>query len=226
MSSFSGPDFIKALSSPQGISRVSNLLTFTGMAKASDSAQGSPSTFDFSPGFGCQVWIPIPVALLDKVEHFGKITCKDHDHDYVRIHLTNPTTEEGKVLTSLVGQLLGDHISGVTLSALPQPLSHASVQSFGFHGIHWPPVHLPPVGGPIVIPNPILRSECATCIAINLGLGLEVAAAVATLGPAIGVSTAVSSLVARFGISEAAAIVAVGGASGANIARVMCKSVC
>jgi hypothetical protein len=224
MGSFSGPDFIKALSSPQGIPLVSNLLAFTGMARAKEPVGGSASTFDFSPGFGCRVWIPVPVALVDKVEHFGKVTCKDHEHDYVRVHLTNPTTEEGKLLASLVGPSLGDHISGVTPSAQPGPLGHASVQSFGFHGIHG--IHPPPVGGPIVIPNPILQSQCATCIAINLGLGLEVAAAVATLGPAIGVSTAVSSLMARFGISEAAAIVAVGGASGANIARMMCKTAC
>ena len=217
MNSFTGQQFAEGLNSAHGLSLPHVPLTITGMAKKS----GTPQTISFSPGTVCKVWVPIPSALIEKVDHLGTTTCKDHQHDYVRLHFVNPTTDEGKALTELLKHLIGLDESWLPMSAA-SPSSALAAQpaamAFGWHPphIHWPPI-TPPV---------ILLPKCAQCIAINIALALAVAAAVAAIGPEIGAATAVSSLMAQFGISEAVAIAAVGGASGAVMARMMCKDVC
>jgi len=189
VTSFTGQQFAEGLNSDGGLSLPPVPLTIDGMAKKS----GSPQTISFSPGIICKVWVTIPTALVEKVDHLGTISCKDHEHDYVRLHFVNPTTEEGKALTELLKQAIGSDGTW-----LPQPTPSDSfapslawlpaAMSFGWHPPHIHPPHLPP------IPNPIHNVRCAQCIAANMALALAVTAAVATLGPEIGAATAVSSL--------------------------------
>ena len=69
------------------------------------------------------------------------------------------------------------------------------------------------------------RWKCARCIAINLALGIAVAAAIAAFGPASpGV---VPYVMQAFGVSESVAnaivVVVKGGATGAKVAKKLCK---
>ena len=72
------------------------------------------------------------------------------------------------------------------------------------------------------------RWGCARCVAINMTLAAAVGTAVALGGPWLGLGTskAVAYLVAEFGISEAVAGAALGGTSGAALAKILCEDPC
>lgn len=102
MKSFTGQEFVKALTSEGGLSVPSDCLTLTGMVKSSSG--GAVDSVLFSPGTSCAFWIPVPVKMIDRVDHLGKIPCRDHEHDFVRLRFKMPTTDEGRVLTELLQQ--------------------------------------------------------------------------------------------------------------------------
>jgi hypothetical protein len=217
---FTGPQFAQAIKSLGGLPVPDSRLVLTGIVKGSASPSVGELSFDFSTGTDCNIWTTIPAALVETVVFLGKVACKDHKHDFVRLSFAIPSTDEGKVMSALLTQLLAHNgaSAGTAGSALLPP--PATAVAFG--GFHLPTFHLPP------IPNPLSSITCAQCIAANLALAIAVTAAVAALGTEIGAATAVSSLMARFGISQGVAIAAVAGASGATMAKMMCvdKHVC
>jgi hypothetical protein len=93
-STFSGEEFAQALSTDT----LREAVVVTGMAKKGDDSQ----SILFAPGKECGDWIPIPVKLIDQVDWLGKVSCKDHTHDYVRLRFAKITTPEAKVLESLL----------------------------------------------------------------------------------------------------------------------------
>ncbi len=229
MATFGGEEFINMLSSNPNFLLPSTplTLTLTGMVKplAIDPLGG----LMFSPGTSCAVWVSIPSKMIDKVDHLGKVSCREHEHELVRLHFKIPTNDEGRVLTELLHQqeaLFSVRVASMGGASMVSPMDDISfLRSEDGFGDRTAAIgtnvqaNMNRFGG-------FDRWRCYRCVASNLALGLAVTAAVAAMGPAIGAATAVSSLMAQFGISEAVAIAAVGGASGATIARMMCHSIC
>jgi hypothetical protein len=116
MTSLTGEEFVRALSSQEGLPALSSASTIDGMVK--------PSTADvskavlFSPGTSCNVWIPVPASVIEKVDLLGKIPCRDHEHDYVRLPLKKPSNPETAVFADLL-QAQGSSIAAFELSKFP-----------------------------------------------------------------------------------------------------------
>lgn len=76
-------------------------LTMTGMMKISD----KDGYLSFTRS-GCDSWADIPFILIDKVEQLGWITCKDHAHPRVRIHLKRSEDVYQAPLLAIIRHLL------------------------------------------------------------------------------------------------------------------------
>ncbi|MGI8981012.1 MAG: hypothetical protein ACR2FY_17425 [Pirellulaceae bacterium] len=107
MNTFTPQKFIEGIASIAGIPELPTTLCVRGLAKKSESESPGILTFDFSPGSNCKHWIPIPASLVEKIDHLGKVPCKDHQHDFVCVHFANPKTDEGKALSEMLKQLVG-----------------------------------------------------------------------------------------------------------------------
>jgi hypothetical protein len=82
---FTGADFAKALAA----GTLNDHILCEGMAKTNES---DPHSILFTTGLDCgKSWFPIPVKMVEKVEFLRNVSCKDHQHPYVRIHLKSPT---------------------------------------------------------------------------------------------------------------------------------------
>ena len=210
LKSFSGRTFVQALASEGGLEDLPVGLSIEGLAKKLSVEEPPPlkaEAFLFSPGKSCSHWLPIPATVVERVEHLGSETCDGVQLPYVRLYLQYPTSLEGATFLSLWAAFLPENPPQMPSDAE----SDSATSSMMLHAS---------------LTGAFDRWKCARCVSINLALGLAVAAGVAALGPAIGAATAVSSLMAQFGISEAVATAAVGGASGATMARMMCKGSC
>lgn len=68
-----------------------------GMVKAQDSKS---DYILFSQA--CADWIPIPIDLIESLDHLGSAPCKDHSHPLVAISLKEPESAEGRVFAQLL----------------------------------------------------------------------------------------------------------------------------
>lgn len=132
---FTGEEFVRALTLERGILSPGAPLSLTGMVKASTG--GETDIVMFAPFGSCISWTPVPVKMIQSVEHMGKVPCRDHEHEFVRLHLNTPDTEEGRALTGLLRQV---ESSGGQIE-------------FGEDTQEWRP-SWPPRIPPIRIPNP------------------------------------------------------------------------
>lgn len=62
-------------------------VTVGGLVKVDE---GSPSTLSFSSTLSCQNWTPIPLDMVESIDHVRMVACKDHEHPLVRIRLKPP----------------------------------------------------------------------------------------------------------------------------------------
>jgi len=69
----------------------------TGMVKASKKAGHIAFTRS-----GCENWVDIPVAAIEKAEQLGKAPCKDHWHPVFKLTLKEPKDAEAKVFAALL----------------------------------------------------------------------------------------------------------------------------
>jgi hypothetical protein len=156
MKSFAGPQFAQELNAGRDLSQHDNPLVFMGMAKKSE----SPDIIEFAIDANCESWLPIPVVMIERVDHLGRVSCNGHHHDRVLMHMIKPTTEEGAVLSGLLGQIVSlnkrcmsqEYFAHGSLSDSPASISFglSSPVSFG-----WPVPHIPvPKWPPIRIPDP------------------------------------------------------------------------
>jgi hypothetical protein len=126
--SFSGEEFAKALAEGS----LKEPIILSGIVKPSEDLQ----VILFSPGKSCQQWLLIPVEIIDKVEHQGKVPCRDHTYDYVRIFLK--AVIDGPVPNALL-DLLRSYTQ--TVAQLQQPLP---IQPMGqcpcVTGVQRPPI--------------------------------------------------------------------------------------
>jgi hypothetical protein len=94
---FAPRDFVSFLQS-ENIKTSSVVLR--GLAKV---VEGETESVFFSQSGDCTNWIPIPVEVIDNVEHLGQTKCKDHEHAVVRMFLKPP---QENPLASLFAELL------------------------------------------------------------------------------------------------------------------------
>ncbi|MFJ6994004.1 hypothetical protein [Streptomyces sp. NPDC003090] len=52
-------------------------------------------------GNDCVDWIPIPVDMIESIEHAGSMRCKDHSHPLAVITFSELLSPEGRVLAQL-----------------------------------------------------------------------------------------------------------------------------
>lgn len=64
---------------------------------------------------GCERWIPLPAAVIDRVEYLETARCKDHTHPLVRLTLRMPP--EDNPIAVLFAELLFQQTKSAALSA-------------------------------------------------------------------------------------------------------------
>lgn len=109
-------DFVKALSSKEGLPPLELPISIEGFAKPQAE---DPNAFMFSPGTSCSVWIPVSPEVIESVDHLGQRTCGDHTHEYIRLHLKIPKEKSSSVYAQLLSHQL-------------QASSQSSLFPFGF----------------------------------------------------------------------------------------------
>lgn len=188
------------------------------------------AAFMFSPGTSCALWIPVPPSVVGKIDHLGTVTCKDHQHEHVRLHLKLPHTPEGPFFAKLLG-----HYQRAATSA-GESVSHALNTMFTGRGndfamapaaspmaFGWHPPHIP-------LPHPPVPPwfACARCISENLVLAAALGAGVAEISAVAGLAqpAMISWLMTKFGVDAVVAGAAIGGVSDVGLARVLCRGVC
>jgi hypothetical protein len=106
---FTGEEFVKVLAEGKQLESF----VLNGMVKKSD----DPKTILFAPGHSCSTWVSVPVSMIEKVEWLGKVPCKDHQHDHVRLFMKDPSVAEAAVFARLLqGLAVG------TTTGQPMPL--------------------------------------------------------------------------------------------------------
>lgn len=152
MSSFSGEQFFEALTTGTSLAKLSKP-TLTGLVKPITEdivtilPLPEPPFFFFSPGDSCAFWFPVPVRLIDTVDHLGKVKCGDHQHELVRLHFKLPTDSDALLFAHLLGQEGQSHNLNMEMTTLHANAAAQSMSSFGFHfpTPHLPPIHIPPI---------------------------------------------------------------------------------
>src|SRR6476660_8264635 len=70
-------------------------LTLFGLVKADEKDK---SVLLFSISSSCEQWMPIPVALISSIRHIRNVTCKDHQHPFVRIVFAEPKKDDASTV--------------------------------------------------------------------------------------------------------------------------------
>lgn len=89
-------------------------VNLTGMVKPSE----TEGHINFSQS-GCETWVEVPTAMIEKADLLGHTPCGDHSHPLMRITIKEPEDSESKVLLSLLAQL--------SPSVPPQPMPMPTV---------------------------------------------------------------------------------------------------
>ncbi len=152
-----GADFVKALNLAQG--PAPGELSLVGFAKATSPPElvGGTTSFQFSPGFDCGLWVTIPASMVSIVERMDQAPCGDHSHDVVRLTFAPPATPESKVLFDLLRYLMNGPAKSSPTATDPVATggTHHPMMSLGWHNpgspiaasFHWPP-HPPRIPRP------------------------------------------------------------------------------
>jgi hypothetical protein len=94
--SFSGATLEKAL---QEGTLNSARKSLTGMVKPSQKS----GFISFSHS-DCNAWVDLPTEMIEEAEYLGHSSCRDHTHPMMKISLTEPKSDEGRVLYALLAQ--------------------------------------------------------------------------------------------------------------------------
>ena len=78
---------VKNLSTPAEVSIV-------GLAKSDET---KPSTFQFSHSLACELWLSVPIDIVESIDHLRTIRCRDHQHPLVRIRFKRPDDSRARV---------------------------------------------------------------------------------------------------------------------------------
>jgi hypothetical protein len=99
MVTYSADDFVRKLSSEEGLSLPYPPISRTGLVDP-DIESGSEE-IRFAPGTQCSNWIEVLVSMINEVDYLGNQLCNQREYPHVRLHL-KPTTDEGRVLANLL----------------------------------------------------------------------------------------------------------------------------
>ena len=99
MVTYSADDFVRKLSSQEGLPQPYPPISRTGLVDP-DIESGSEE-IRFAPGTQCSNWIEVPLSMIDEVDHLGYQLCNEREYPHVRLRL-KPTTDEGRVLANLL----------------------------------------------------------------------------------------------------------------------------
>lgn len=55
----------------------------------------------FCPTPRCDNWLPLPLSIVDLVEHIATLRCGDHEHPYVKISLKMPSDDNPEAIALL-----------------------------------------------------------------------------------------------------------------------------
>ncbi|MFO0967853.1 MAG: hypothetical protein U0793_20005 [Gemmataceae bacterium] len=133
--SFSIQDFIKALNED----RLKETFALEGMVKKAD----DPNTLMFAAGTSCRRWVSIPIDLITNVTWLGKVPCRDHTHDLVRLEMKEPQTAEARMLRDLLNAVPMPLETARSLVSTAMPIPRAPDE--GLAGMHVPIA--PPTSG-------------------------------------------------------------------------------
>lgn len=107
--SFTGADLEKAL---KDNTLIGPGIALTGMVKTSEKAGHVRFTRS-----GCEGWVDLPIAMIEKAEYLGNQPCKDHAHPVMRLTLRESKDPLAQILMALLSQ------SGQTASSPTPPSS-------------------------------------------------------------------------------------------------------
>lgn len=116
MALFTPEDFIEALKSKEGLPKPP--ITLMGMAKPHPD---TATSFLFSLGDTCISWVEIPREVVEGIDHLGKASCLDHEHESIRIHFKTPKSHEGMVFAALLKQYIESSFTSILESELSGP---------------------------------------------------------------------------------------------------------
>jgi hypothetical protein len=89
MRTFEPAEFVSLLASNQLVEPLN--LTIFGLVKT-DEHDRSVLLLSISPA--CERWIPIPLSLISSIRYIRNVTCKDHQHPFVRLEFAEPKKED------------------------------------------------------------------------------------------------------------------------------------
>jgi hypothetical protein len=111
LKSYNVNEFVKALAG--GLPKPS--ATVEGFVKSHDDTK----YLSFSPGSTCSFWVPVPVALIESIDHLGTRPCGAEEHEFVRLHLKVPTTPEAEAFSQLLGKVSAQPTAYAGMPAVP-----------------------------------------------------------------------------------------------------------
>ena len=114
MVTYSADDFVRKLSSEEGLPLPYPPISWTGLVDP-DIERGSKE-IRFAPGTQCSNWFEVPVSMIDEVDYLGNQLCDQREYPHVRLHL-QPTTAEGRVFANLLQ-------SGIEPGPMTPPTRH------------------------------------------------------------------------------------------------------
>jgi hypothetical protein len=118
---FTGAEFVTALAEK----KIAEPMVLEGMAKLED---GDKTSFMFSPGTSCAMWVRIPIDIVEQVGLIRVIACNDHSHPLVRLHLKEPPTDNP--IAALFASFVKQVGSQQSRSGDPRPKARGSGRGF------------------------------------------------------------------------------------------------
>jgi hypothetical protein len=89
-----GKEFIEQLTND----KINRPIYFIGMVKK---LSDNEEHFLFSQEGNCEGWIKVPVASVQDVEILDMVSCTDHQHPLVVLHIKQPQSEEALLFLAL-----------------------------------------------------------------------------------------------------------------------------
>ncbi len=104
-------EFSKRISRPAERARVAQ-----GFVKPSETED---TYMLFSPGFGCERWVKIPVDWIEDAEHLGEQTCGDHAHHAARLSFKRELSGDASVAVDL---MINERSFKPPIEKMPDPM--------------------------------------------------------------------------------------------------------
>jgi|GEM_PF-2841265 len=144
MRSYTAAEFVSRLTANTLIDQ--SAINLFGLVKQNDTDQ---SAILFSSSTACTEWLPIPVSMIESVQHLRNVVCKDHTHAFVRIVLVEPEQDDAAfVFMKLLAQANAAEARARARAAAKHiSTAQARTECIIFHGMEGYYICCPPLGG-------------------------------------------------------------------------------